>query len=609
MPSCPTRSRGARKADDGSGHRRFPRDRARRRRGPDRRRDPGCRLCFPRGARGSWGRVRQALRRVGRDRGERALHRGRPLRLRRAERRRARAGARRGFHRRAVGSGPRRQPPRRVPLRAGSIPHWRDAHRRDRIHQRYAGNGARGGLQCQQVGPDRPRQVAGGRRARTGHFLRRGLAGRGGHRDAQADAVSAPPPPPRSCAGGEVPLHRRALRDDGERRRGVRVSALAQELAALGLQTAAIDPYSRDESGCGEYPPQAAVQARDATDVQKLLAFSRARKIPVVPRGAGSGKSGGALAERGGIVLSLEKLDRIVEVSRADMVCVVQPGVVLETLQKAVEEQGLFYPPDPNSQAMCSIGGNLAHNAGGPRAVKYGVTSNYVLGLQAVLADGTVVRTGHRSWKGVAGYDLTHLLVGSGGTLAVITEATLKLIPLPRRVETLLALFPDEDAAASAVQAIFDAGLLPRACELFDGPTMRAVSPRAPFKFPDGVGGGLLVEHDGHGDGVAEELARSGELCTEQGAIEVLAAQDEAQRRKLWGTRRLVSIALGEWKPHKISEDVAVPRGKLVEMIRAVRRIGQKHGFPTASYGHAGDGNLHVNLLFASADERIRGYG
>jgi len=174
-----------------------------------------------------------------------------------------------------------------------------------------------------------------------------------------------------------------------------------------------------------------------------VLRYSREKRLPVVPRGAGTGKSGGALAERGGIVLSLEKMDRIVEVSRADMVCVVQPGVVLETLQKAVEEQRLFYPPDPNSQAMCSIGGNLAHNAGGPRAVKYGVTSNYVLALEAVLPDGTVVRTGHRSWKGVAGYDLTHLLVGSEGTLAVITEATLKLIPLPRRVETLLAVLRD----------------------------------------------------------------------------------------------------------------------------------------------------------------------
>jgi glycolate oxidase len=386
------------------------------------------------------------------------------------------------------------------------------------------------------------------------------------------------------------------------------VNRLAQDLAALGLQVVPIEPYARDESGCGEYPPQAAVQARDAGDVQKLLAYARPRKLPVVPRGAGSGKSGGALAERGGVVLSLEKLDRIVEVSRADMVCVVEPGVILEKLQSAVEAEGLFYPPDPNSQAICSIGGNLAHNAGGPRAVKYGVTRDYVLGLQAVLPTGELIRTGHRSWKGVAGYDLTQLLVGSEGTLAVIVQATLKLLPLPRSVATLLAFFPDEDKAALAVQKIFGAGLLPRACELLDGPTMRAVSPRAPFKFPEGIGGALIVEHDGHGEGVLEELARSGELCTEAGAQEVVAAQDEAQRRRIWETRRMTSVALSAIRPHKISEDVAVPRGRLVELIRRVREIGARYGLPTACYGHAGDGNLHVNLLFGSPEERTKGH-
>jgi glycolate oxidase len=257
---------------------------------------------------------------------------------------------------------------------------------------------------------------------------------------------------------------------------------------------------------------------------------------------------------------------------------------------------------------MCSIGGNLAHNAGGPRALKYGVTRDYVLGLQAVLPTGELIRTGHRSWKGVAGYDLTQLLVGSEGTLAVIVQATLKLIPLPRAVATLLAFFPDEDKAALAVQKIFAAGLLPRACELLDGPTMRAVSPRAPFKFPDGVGGALIVEHDGHGEGVFDELARSGEMCTEAGAREVVAAQDEAQRRKIWETRRMISVALTAIRPHKISEDVAVPRGELVRMIGRVREIGARYGLPTACYGHAGDGNLHVNLLFGSQEERAKSH-
>jgi glycolate oxidase len=385
--------------------------------------------------------------------------------------------------------------------------------------------------------------------------------------------------------------------------------SLVEDLSALGLPIARdVSPYERDESGCGTFLPWAAVVARDAADVQAVLRYSRERRVPVVPRGAGSGKSGGALAERGGIVLSLEKMDRIVEVSRADMVVVVEPGVILEKLQQAVEAEGLFYPPDPNSQAVCSIGGNLAHNAGGPRALKYGVTRDYVLGLKAVLPGGELVRLGHRSWKGVAGYDLTQLLVGSEGTLAVIVEATLKLIPLPRSVATLLAFFPDEEAAALAVQKIFGAGLLPRACELLDGPTMRAVSPRAPFKFPENVGGALIVEHDGHGESVFEELAHSGEMCTEAGALEVVAAQDQAQRRRVWETRRMISTALTNVRPFKISEDVAVPRGRLIELIRRVRAIGARYGLPTACYGHAGDGNLHVNLLFGSPEERDKGH-
>jgi glycolate oxidase len=380
--------------------------------------------------------------------------------------------------------------------------------------------------------------------------------------------------------------------------------ALVRELTAL-LPGAAVLPegdraeaYTHDESGLPHSAPQAVVLARTTQDVQAVLRYAREKRLPVVPRGAGSGKSGGSIPGRGGIVLSLEKMDRILEISHADMVAVVEPGVVLEKLQEAVEAENLFYPPDPNSQQWCTLGGNLAHNAGGPRALKYGVTRDWVLGVTAVLPSGELIRAGHRSWKGVAGYDLTQLLIGSEGTLAIITQATLKLIPLPRRVETLLALFPDEDAAAAAVQALFGAGLLPRACELFDGPSMRAVGPRAPFKFPDGVGGALIVEFDGHGDGVSEELARAGELCTEARALEVLAAQDAAQRRKLWETRRMTSVALKDIRPHKISEDVAVPRG-----------IGKRHGIETACYGHAGDGNLHVNLLFASVEEQGRAHG
>jgi glycolate oxidase len=385
--------------------------------------------------------------------------------------------------------------------------------------------------------------------------------------------------------------------------------SLEADLRELGLQVVHNDAYARDESGLPEFQPQASVVARDAADVQRVMQYSLQKRVPVIPRGAGSGKAGGALAEKGGIVLSLENLNQILEVSKADMVCVTQPGVILETLQKAVEAEGLFYPPDPNSQAICSIGGNLAHNAGGPRALKYGVTRDYVLGVKAVLPTGELIKCGHRSWKGVAGYDLTQLLVGSEGTLAIIVEATLKLLPLPRAVSTMLAFFPDESKAGLAVQNIFQAGLLPRACELLDGVTMQAVSPRAPFKFPDDIGGALIVEFDGHDpDSVLQELAKAGEQAQRAGAMQVVAAQDDAQRRKIWETRRLLSVALLALRPHKISEDVAVPRGKLVELIDQVRVIGKRRGLLTACYGHAGDGNLHVNLLFGSPEERAAGH-
>lgn len=388
------------------------------------------------------------------------------------------------------------------------------------------------------------------------------------------------------------------------------MSSLAAQLTALLPNATVLAPgeptsaYAHDESLLGSYPPHAIVLASSAADVQKVLAYAQSMRLPVVPRGAGSGKSGGAVAERGGIVLSLERMNRILEISPADGVAVVEPGVILETLQNAVEAQGLFYPPDPNSQAICTIGGNLAHNAGGPRALKYGVTKDYVLGLEAVLPTGELIKCGHRSWKGVAGYDLTQLLVGSEGTLAVITQATLKLIPLPRRAETLLAFFSSEDDAARGCQAVFAAGLLPRACELLDATVMQAVSGRAPFKFPEGVGGGLIVEFDGLDEGVMQEVVRAGEACQQAHALDVIVAQDESQRRRIWETRRMISPSLKAMRPDKLSEDVCVPRGRLVELIRAVRGIGKKHGLLTACYGHAGDGNLHVNLLFGSPEER-----
>lgn len=372
---------------------------------------------------------------------------------------------------------------------------------------------------------------------------------------------------------------------------------------------ASLEPYSRDEGDLDAFLPDIAVEALSVDEVQAVIKLARELKIPVVPRGAGTGKAGGALAHQGGIVLSLAGMTRIREICPADLVAVVEPGVITGNIHEAVEEQGLFYPPDPNSAPFCSIGGNVAHNAGGPRALKYGVTSDFVLGLEAVLGTGERVRTGHRSIKGVAGYDLTRLLVGSEGTLGVITEITLRLIPKPRAVETALAMFrgeQGEEQATLTVGALFAAGLLPRACELLDRDAMQSVRSVAPFAIPEDVSAALIVEVDGQAEGCAQDLEVIDRVCSENGASEVILASDAAQRRAIWETRRLVSPSLRKLRPYKISEDIAVPRGQMLEMIRRVREIGKKHQLPTAVYGHAGDGNLHANLLFGSAKERVR---
>lgn len=366
-------------------------------------------------------------------------------------------------------------------------------------------------------------------------------------------------------------------------------------------------PYARDESDCGAFTPDVAVEAASADEVEAIVRLARELRVPVVPRGAGSGKSGGALAHRGGIVLSLARMAAIREIDPVDLVAVVEPGVITGELQREVEARGLFYPPDPNSLDWCTIGGNVAHNAGGPRALKYGVTRDYVLALEAVLGTGERIRTGHRSIKGVAGYDLTALMVGSEGTLGVVTEATLQLLPKPAAVETALALFSGDDGEAkalAAVNALFAAGLLPRTCEFLDRNAMQAVSPRAPFSFPSDVSASLVIEVDGTPEGCAAELAIVNEVCERAGAHEVLLAQNDEQRDRIWQTRRLVSPSLRAIRPFKISEDVAVPRRQLLAMVEEVRRIGDRYGLPTAAYGHAGDGNLHVNLLFASREDR-----
>jgi glycolate oxidase len=385
------------------------------------------------------------------------------------------------------------------------------------------------------------------------------------------------------------------------------VEELRSAAAHVFIERDKLEPYGRDESDLGTYVPEVLVLAETAEEVQRVLAVAARHRLAVVPVGARSGKSGGTLALSGGIALSLERMNRIVEIRPEDLTARVQPGVITGVFQAEVEKHGLFYPPDPNSADLCSMGGNVAENAGGPRALKYGVTREYVLGLEVVLPTGEILRTGRQTIKGVAGYDLTALLVGSEGTLGVVTEITVKLLPRPRHVATALVVFRTVEDAARAISRVLAAGVIPRCLELLDDVALKACAKSAPYKFPADAGAAVLVEADGNDEeGVFSEIVRVGELVQADAAGEVIVAQNEAQRRDIWETRKYLSVNLKALHPLKLSEDIAVPRSRIPEMVRKTREIGARHGFLVATYGHAGDGNLHANVLFDREEERPR---
>lgn len=359
----------------------------------------------------------------------------------------------------------------------------------------------------------------------------------------------------------------------------------------------ALEDYGKDESGLGPYPPDCAVLCETAEQVDIVLALANETGTPVTPRGAGSGKVGGALPIRGGIVLSTERMQDILEINEDDLTAVVQPGVITGELQTAVEAQGLFYPPDPASLEYCSIGGNAAANAGGPRAFKYGVTREYILGLEVSLMSQERLRFGRRTNKGVTGYDLVAGFVGSEGTFGVTTELTLRLLPKPPAVQTLLAVFPSLTEAGGAISSLLRHGFRPRTIELMDKTAIDTVREQNGSPIPAGSQAAALIEIDGLEEGLDEALMHMGMSIDEAGATDVLVAQNEAERRRLWQARRLVSPSLTAACRHKISEDICVPRGSMIEMIRRIEGLGEEFPFTVACYGHAGDGNLHVNIL------------
>jgi glycolate dehydrogenase FAD-linked subunit len=339
-------------------------------------------------------------------------------------------------------------------------------------------------------------------------------------------------------------------------------------------------------------------------EVAALARLCDQTRTPLVPRGAGTGYTGGAVPVRGGMVLSLERLNRILDIDEASLVAVVQPNVVTGDLQDAVERVGLFYPPDPASLRQSVIGGNVAECAGGPRAFKYGVTKRYVLGLEAVLPSGEVIRTGGKTVKNVVGYDLTQLLVGSEGTLAITTEIILRLIPKPVARATLRATFSSVDDAADAVHRLIRARVVPAALELIDGECLEAVARYLDVRSlaPAGTAALLLIEVDGLAEQVGGEAVRVAEACRAAGASELLQSRDAAERDELWRVRRELSPSLKTITPLKFNHDVVVPKGRIPELFALVSALKARFSLRIPCFGHVGDGNIHVNIMVSPDD-------
>ncbi len=356
------------------------------------------------------------------------------------------------------------------------------------------------------------------------------------------------------------------------------------------------------------HAPQVVVFAESTDQVSKLLQFASEHEIPVTARGAGYGYVGGCVPMHGGIALSLARMNRIKDISFADAVAVVEPGVITGELQAQARAQKLFYPPDPASLKECSIGGNVATNAGGPRCLKYGVTRNYVIGLEVVLANGDVLRTGGRVHKNKTGFDLIGLFVGSEGMLGVVTEVTLKLIPLPPARATLAAAFDKMSAAAATVQQIFAEGFLPSSLEIADHFTLEAARRDLGAEIVAPGHAHLLVDLDGQAETVRLEMEKLRELVAAKKPKSIEVATVESDSERLWSLRREFSNSLRATGLTKLNQDIVVPRGRLVDVVEFAESLQQKHGFPVAAFGHAGDGNIHVNIMAArySQDATVR---
>lgn len=360
-----------------------------------------------------------------------------------------------------------------------------------------------------------------------------------------------------------------------------------------------LETYAHDETENLHYPPEAVIKPRTADEISAIMKICNKERIPVTPRGGGTGLSGGALAHLGGVILSMERMNAIIEIDERNLQVTTEPGVITEVLQDAVKEKKLFYPPDPSSRGSCFIGGNIAENSGGPKAVKYGVVKDYVLNLEMVLPNGEIIWTGANVLKNSTGYNLTQLVVGSEGTLGIVTKIVLRLIPLPQFDILMLVPFRNLEQAGEAVSAIFRAGFVPSAMELIEINALNIVS-----KFVDSnavpvtpdTAAHLIIEVDGNNmDVLMQEMEAIGTLLSQYDIGDIYFADDAQQKAELWKLRRRAAEAV-KLIGYTIEEDTVVPRAELPALIRGVKELGKKHDFEVVCYGHAGDGNLHIRI-------------
>lgn len=367
----------------------------------------------------------------------------------------------------------------------------------------------------------------------------------------------------------------------------------------------ALSMYAHDETEDLSFFPEVVVKPRTAKEISEILSYCNSNRIPVTPRGAGTGLSGGALPIFGGVLISMERFNSIIEIDERNLQATVEPGVITQVFQEAVMEKGLFYPPDPASRGSCFLGGNLAECAGGPRAVKYGVTKDYVLNTEVVLPGGEIIWTGANVLKNSTGYNITQLIIGSEGTLGIITRIVFRLLPYPRHNLLMLVPFFSAEKACEAVPAVFRAGIIPSAMEFMERDAIEWVSRYVETNLPvkDGVQAHLLIEVDGNDpDVLMKECEKIAEVMGQFECDEILFADTPEQKNKLWKMRRAVGEAVKSHSVYK-EEDTVVPRAELPRLLKGVKEIGKKYGFSSVCYGHAGDGNLHVNIIRGEMSE------